>query len=101
MSTAEVDSYIQSKPEANFTSNPANNTICINSTVLFTDTTINGSNITPHGPGIDFECDESYKKYWTIEGPSGLITVGMSGIIPSNIFVNVTGNLGFNFGLLK
>ena len=91
--------YIQSKPEANFTSNPANNTICINSTVLFTDTTINGSNITPHGPGIDFECDDNYKKYWTIEGPSGLITVGMSGIIPTNIFINVTGNLGFNFGL--
>jgi gliding motility-associated-like protein len=89
--------YIQSKPLADFSSNPTNNNICVNTTTTFTDTTINGTNISSNNPGIDFNCDNTYKKYWTIQGPSGIIPATMSGVISTNSFVSVVGNLGFNF----
>ncbi|WP_396138617.1 beta strand repeat-containing protein, partial [Flavobacterium sp.] len=89
--------YIQSKPEADFSSNPANNNICVNTSIIFTDTTINGANISSQGPGVTFTCDNTYNKYWTIQGPNGIIPATTSGIISTNSFVSVVGNLGFNF----
>lgn len=86
---------IQSKPIAAISSNPSNSQICLNSSVIFTDTTLPGTNI---GSSPLFSCTEIYKKYWEIKGPSGTITGSPSGIVSVNPFVTVVGNLGFNGG---
>ena len=84
---------IQSKPIASITANPSNSQICVNTTVLFTDSTTPGTNI---GSSPTFTCTQTYKRYWQITGPSGLLTVGASGVLTANPYVSVVGNLGFN-----
>ena len=84
---------IQSKPVADFSANPSNSQICLNTSVVFTDTTTPGTNI---GSSPTFTCTQTYKRYWQIIGPSGLLTVGSSGNLIANSFVSVVGNLGFN-----
>jgi hypothetical protein len=84
---------IQSRPIANISTNPSNSEICLNTSVVFTDTTTPGTNI---GSSPTFTCTQAYKRYWQIIGPSGLLTVGASGNLVANSFVSVVGNLGFN-----
>lgn len=84
---------IQSKPIASISANPSNSQICVNTAVLFTDSTTPGTNI---GSSPTFTCTQTYKKYWQITGPAGLLTVGASGVLAPNAYVNVVGNLGFN-----
>jgi large repetitive protein len=84
---------IQSKPVAAITPNPTNNQVCVNSTVVFTDTTEPGTNI---GGSPTFNCTQDYKKYWKITGPSGDIISGFNGVVAPNPFVSVVGNMGFN-----
>uniref|UniRef100_UPI00333E7D09 beta strand repeat-containing protein n=1 Tax=Flavobacterium sp. TaxID=239 RepID=UPI00333E7D09 len=87
---------IQSKPNANISANPASSQICLNTSVIFTDTTIPGTNI---GSSPTFTCSQTYKRYWQITGPSGIFTVPATGILPANSFISVVGNLGFNANL--
>ncbi len=84
---------IQSKPVAAISANPSSSQICLNTSVLFTDATVPGTNI---GSSPTFICTQTYKKYWQIIGPSGLLSVGASGNLAANPFVSVIGNLGFN-----
>lgn len=95
-STAIGPINIQSKPIANITANPSNSQICINTPVEFTDTTAPGTNI---GLSPTFTCSQDYKRYWQITGPTGLLTVGATGVLNANPYVTVTGNLGFNANL--
>ena len=87
---------IQSKPIAAISANPTNSQICLNTSVVFTDITTPGTNI---GSSPTFTCTQTYKRYWQITGPSGLFTVGPSGVIAANPFISVVGNLGFNGNL--
>ncbi|MBP6755197.1 MAG: PKD domain-containing protein, partial [Bacteroidia bacterium] len=87
---------IQSKPIAAISANPSNSQICLNTSVVFTDTTTPGTNI---GSSPTFTCTQTYKRYWQITGPSGLFTVGPSGVLAVNPFISVVGNLGFNGNL--
>jgi len=84
---------IQSKPIASILASPANNQICVNTAVLFTDTTTPGTNI---GSSPTFTCSQTYKRYWQITGPAGLLSSGASGVLAANPYVTVVGNLGFN-----
>ncbi|MEY2739348.1 MAG: hypothetical protein RL259_1257, partial [Bacteroidota bacterium] len=84
---------IQSKPIASISANPSNSQICVNTAVLFTDSTTPGTNI---GSSPTFTCTQTYKKYWQITGPAGLLAVGASGVLAPNAYVTVVGNLGFN-----
>jgi gliding motility-associated-like protein len=84
---------IQSKPIASISASPANSQICVNTAVLFTDTTTPGTNI---GSGPNFSCTQSYKRYWQISGPAGILASGASGVLTANPYVTVVGNLGFN-----
>ncbi len=87
---------IQSKPNANISANPANSQICLNTSVVFTDTTTPGTNI---GSSPTFTCTQTYQRYWQITGPSGLFIVPATGILAANTFISVIGNLGFNVNL--
>ncbi len=84
---------IQSKPIAAITANPSNSQICVNTSVIFTDTTTPGTNI---GSSPTFTCTQTYKRYWQITGPAGLLAAGASGVLAANPYVTVIGNLGFN-----
>ncbi len=84
---------IQSKPIASILANPSNSQICVNTAVLFTDTTTPGTNI---GSSPTFTCSQTYKRYWQITGPAGLLSSGASGVLAANPYVTVVGNLGFN-----
>jgi hypothetical protein len=94
---------IQSAPQANFTASPNDSIVCVNTTITFTNTSIAGTNVV--GPSPNFTCNNQYKKYWTILGPSGLIPVFTQGplnntqvgTVLTNPFVTVVGNLGWNY----
>jgi gliding motility-associated-like protein len=85
--------HIQSKPIASISANPTNSQICVNTAVLFTDSTTPGTNI---GSSPTFTCSQSYKRYWQITGPAGILASGASGVLTANPYVTVVGNLGFN-----
>jgi hypothetical protein len=87
---------IQSPPDANFTRTPSNASICKGTTVLFTNTTTGGNNI---GNAPNYPCTDTYKKYWTITGPSGNIPVTSGGVLIANAFISATENFGYNNNL--
>jgi large repetitive protein len=84
---------IQSAPIANFTRTPNNNIICEGATVAISDNTQGGYNI---GGPPTYTCTQTYKKYWTISGPSGLIATSTGGILATNPFISCPNNFGYN-----
>ncbi|SHF90240.1 gliding motility-associated C-terminal domain-containing protein [Flavobacterium segetis] len=84
---------IQTPPDADFTRTPNNNSICIGTLVTFNNTTTGGLNI---GPAPNYTCTSTYKKYWTITGPSGNIAVTSDGLLVPNSFISAVSNFGFN-----
>jgi gliding motility-associated-like protein len=98
-SNANGPYIIQAGPQASFNASPSDTVICVNSTITFTDASIAGTNIL--GPSPNFNCNNTYKKYWTIQGPNGLVSIvtnpsGSAGTVQPNPFVSVLGNLGYN-----
>ena len=87
---------IQTKPLANFISNPNDDFICKGTTVIFTDNTSGGNNI---GNAPNYNCTSNYRKYWTIIGPSGNINIGNDGILIGNPFISAVENFGYNNNL--
>ncbi len=84
---------IQSAPIANFTRTPNNNIVCEGTTVAFRDSTEGGYNI---GGPPTYTCTQTYRKYWTISGPGGIIATSAGGLLIANPYITCTNNFGFN-----
>jgi gliding motility-associated-like protein len=84
---------IQSAPVANFTRTPSNNIVCEGTTVAFSDSTEGGYNI---GGPPTYTCTQTYRKYWTISGPGGIIATSSGGLLVANPYITCTNNFGFN-----
>ncbi len=69
---------ISTETQPSFTTNPEN-TICVNSNVVLTNTSFSGENV-----DTDFGCDSTYGRYWEI--------------IPNNGFSVLIGSLGSSNG---
>jgi gliding motility-associated-like protein len=84
---------VQSSTEALLTTDvdlaEYNNLVCEGSTVQFQDISLPGTTIT--GTGVNTSCTATYRRYWQIVGPNGLVT------LPSSD-VTVNGSLGNNNG---
>lgn len=83
---------IQSAPVAQYSRTPSQSSQCEGSTITFTDNTQGGYNI---GGPPNYTCTQSYKRYWVIEGPSGILGVTNTGQLINNPYVNTTQNLGY------
>jgi gliding motility-associated-like protein len=84
---------IQSAPIANFTRTPGENIVCEGTTVAFSDSTEGGYNI---GGPPTYTCTQTYRKYWTISGPGGIIATSSGGLLVANPYITCTNNFGFN-----
>lgn len=89
-----VPIYIESPPEADFNLSSGitgDIVICQGETLIATDTTIPGNNITSLG-----ECNDLYKHFWEIIAPDGsVLTSSITGALDPNPYVDVIGNMGF------
>ena len=84
---------IQSAPVANFTRTPSENIVCEGTTVAIRDTTEGGYNI---GGPPTYTCTQTYRKYWTISGPAGIIATSTGGILIANPYISCSNNFGYN-----
>ena len=84
---------IQSAPIANFTRNPSENIVCEGTTLAISDSTEGGYNI---GGPPTYTCTQTYKKYWTITGPAGIIATSTGGVLIANPYITCPNNFGFN-----
>lgn len=84
---------IQSAPIASFTKTPSENIVCVGTTLVINDSTQGGYNI---GGPPTYTCTQTYKKYWTISGPSGLIATSTGGVLTANPFISCPNNFGYN-----
>lgn len=89
-----VPIYIESSPEADFNLSSGitgDIVTCQGETLIATDTTIPGNNISSIG-----ECNDLYKHFWEIIAPDGsVLTSSITGALNPNPYVNVIGNMGF------
>lgn len=84
---------IQSAPIANFTRTPSQNIVCEGTTVAISDSTQGGYNI---GGPPTYTCTQTYRKYWTITGPGGLIATSSGGLLIANPYISCPNNFGYN-----
>lgn len=89
-----VPIYIESGPEADLTLNSVNDNniiVCEGSTILATDITIPGNNVSNLGV-----CDDSYNHFWEIVAPDGtILSSSNAGVLDLNPYVTVVGNMGY------
>jgi gliding motility-associated-like protein len=84
---------IESSPIADFSRTPSNDIVCEGTTVAISDTTLGGYNI---GGPPNYICTQTYRKYWTITGPLGLLVTTSGGALVTNPYVSCAENFGFN-----